>query len=138
MPSDAKRERRRWPYFAPQALLLFAALAIVIGSVLPWALVLGQSLRGSPLAVSWTLWAGLMTLAAALVPWRLAFVVSALAGGGTAVALAAWQTERILARCPLSLDCLPGPGLGLMVAGGAAALYLVGRDAFLRRSRPRS
>jgi hypothetical protein len=140
MASGTKRERRRWPYFPRQALLLFAAFGIFIGSVLPWALVLGQSLRGSPLAVSWTLWAGLMTIAAALVPWRIAFALSALAGGGTAVALAVWQTARILDRCPFSLDCLPGPGLGLMAAGGGAALYLAGRDAFeaLRRSPPRS
>jgi hypothetical protein len=121
--------KRRWPYFQGQVSLLFASVGIFIGAVLPWAIVLGQGLRGSPLAVSWTLWAGLMTIAGGLVPWRALFVVSALGGGGTAVALAVWQTVRILQRCPLSLDCLPGPGLGLVLAGGTGALVLAGRYA---------
>jgi hypothetical protein len=135
----AKRPRPSWPYFAPQLFLLFAAIAIFVGAFLPWALVLGQSLRGSPLAVSWVLWGGLMTLAAAIVPWRLLFVVSTLTGGGTAAGVAAWQTIRILDRCPLSLDCLPGPGLGLVLGGGVAGLYLGARFLVdeLRGSRPR-
>jgi hypothetical protein len=119
-------QKRRWPYFSPQFPLLFAAVGIFVGAVLPWALVLGHGIRGSPLAVSWTLWAGLMTLAGGLVPRRTFFVLSALGGGGTAVALAVWQTVRILERCPLSLDCLPGPGLGLVLVSGVGALVLVG------------
>jgi hypothetical protein len=64
-----------------------------------------------------------MTIVAAWVPWRVVVVVSALAGGGTAVGFAAWQTMRIFEVCPLSLECLPGPGVGVLLAAGAAALY---------------
>jgi hypothetical protein len=135
----AKRSRPNWPYFPPQFFLVFAAIAVFVGSFLPWALVLGQSLRGAPLAVSWTLWAGLMMLAAAFVPWRAVFLASALAGGGAAVGIGVWQTARILDRCPLSLDCLPGPGLGLVVGGGVASVYLAGRYLYeLTRGRPTS
>ena len=118
--------RSRWPYFPEQLVLLFAAIGMVVGAFLPWALVLGHGLQASLLALSWTLWAAIITLTAAIVRWRLVVVVSAGAGGGTAAALAIWQTARILDRCPLSLDCLPGPGLGLvLVAGGAAAYQAV-------------
>lgn len=135
----AKRSKRSWPYFPPQFFLLFAAIAVFVGSFLPWAIVLGQSLRGAPLAVSWTLWAGLMMLAGAFVPWRVLFLVSSGAGGGTALGIAFWQTARILDRCPLSLDCLPGPGLGLLVGGGAAAVYFAARFLYeeFRSGRPR-
>jgi hypothetical protein len=70
----------------------------------------------------WTLWAGLVTLAAAVVRWRRVVLVSAAFGGGVAVFFALWQTARIVDKC-LSLDCLPGPGLGFLLAGGTAALY---------------
>jgi hypothetical protein len=85
--------------------------------------VLGQFLWGSPLAIMWSFWAGLITIAGSVVRWRTLALVSVAAGGGTAVAFAIWQTARILDRCPLSLDCTPGPGLGLLLAGGGTALY---------------
>jgi hypothetical protein len=117
-------DRRRWPYLGPpQRSLLFAAAGIFLGAALPWALVLERWLWGSPLAISWVLWAGLMTIVAAWVPWRVIVVVSALAGGGTAVGFAIWQTVRVLDVCPLSLQCLPGPGVGVLLAAGGAALY---------------
>ena len=119
--SDERRPR--WPYFVEQLVLLFAAIGLVVGAFLPWALVLGQGLQASPLALSWTLWAAIITLTAAIVRWRAVVVASAGLGGGTAVGLAVWQTARILDRCPLSLDCLPGPWLGLLLTAGGAALY---------------
>ena len=122
MARDQTRQRR-WPYFGGQANLLLAAIAILIGSALPWAFILGRLLWASPLAVMWSFWAGLVTVAAAVAPWRWIAVVSALVGGATAVFFAAWQTARIVEVCAVSLDCLPGPGVGLLLAGGLAALY---------------
>jgi len=120
----AREDRRRWPYHgAPQRTLLFAAAGVFLGAALPWALVLERWLWGSPLAISWVLWAGLMTIVAAWVPWRPVVILSALGGGGTAVGFAVWQTARIFDVCPLSLECLPGPGVGVLLAAGAAALY---------------
>lgn len=115
--------RARWPYYPSQPVLLFSGLLLVVGAFLPWALVLGRFLGASPLAVSWTLWAALVTIAGSIVRWRLVAAVSALAGGGTAVGLAVWQAGRILDRCPLTLDCLPGPGVGLLLATGTVVLY---------------
>jgi hypothetical protein len=130
----ARKERKRWPYLGPpQRALLFAAAGVFLGAALPWALVLEKWLWGSPLAISWVLWAGLMTIVAAWVRWRAIVVVSALSGGGTAVGFAVWQTVRIFEVCPLSLHCLPGPGLGVLLAAGAAALY---QTVQLVRDRP--
>ncbi len=120
--SDAGK-RSTWPYLPAQQVALVAGLVIIAGTALPWAVVLGQSLWGSPLAIVWSFWAGLITLAGSAVRWRALAVFSASAGGVTAIVFAVWQTARILDRCPLSLDCIPGPGLGLLLAGGGAALF---------------
>jgi len=115
-------ERRRWPYYASQRTLLYSGLGIMIGAFLPWALILGQGLGASPMARAWTLWAGLMTLAGTMTRWRPMVVSSGLLGGGTAVYFSLWQTSKIVSSC-LSAQCLPGPGLGLLLFGGGAALY---------------
>ena len=104
---------------------------MLLGSVLPWAYVLGRLLSASPTALMWTFWAGLVTLAAAVAPWRGITIVSAIAGGATAVAFAVWQTGRIVDLCGISTQCVPGPGLGLLAAGGTAALL---RGVALARS----
>ena len=122
MPDDRTR-KRQWPYFPGQAGLLLPAIGMLLGSALPWAYILGRLLSASPSALMWTAWAGLATLAAAIAPWRAVAAFSALAGGATAVGFAVWQTGRIADRCGLSLDCLPGPGVGLLLIAGLAAVY---------------
>ena len=126
MPSDQTR-RSRWPYFGGQGKLLLAAIAMLVGSVLPWAFILGQLLWASPLALMWSFWAGLATVAAAVARWRWLVVISAFAGGTTAVVFSAWQTARIVDVCAFSLECMPGPGVGLLLAGGLGALYRAAR-----------
>lgn len=121
------RERRRWPYFPGQKLLLLAAIGIFLGNSLPWARVLGESLWGSPNALTWTISGGCAALAGAMVPSRTFMLVSAAFAGVVAIFFAVWQTARIIDRCPFSLDCLPGPGLGLLLVGGLVALYPVAR-----------
>jgi hypothetical protein len=119
---NGRAERRRWPYFPGQGALLVACIVTFAGTALPWALVLGRLLWGSSSALTWTLSAGFLVLGGAIVRWRALVALSAAGGGAIAVFFALWQTSRILSRC-LSLDCLPGPGLGLLLAGGLLALY---------------
>ncbi len=128
---SGRTERRRWPYFPGQGALLAAGIVIFAGTALPWALVLGRLLWGSPGALTWTLSAGFLVLGGAMVRWRALVALSAAGGGAIAVFFALWQTARILSRC-LSLDCLPGPGLGLLLAGGLLALYQSARIALRR------
>lgn len=111
---------------------MLAAIAVLVGSALPWAFILGELLWASPLAVMWSFWAGLVTLASAVARWRWIVVLSALFGGGTAVYFSIWQTARIVDVCGLSLDCLPGPGVGLLLVGGLAALYAAAQVARAR------
>lgn len=107
---------------ASQKVLLFAAVAILAGTALPWGIILGKALWGTPLAVSWTLWAGIMVLASSAVPWRKVIISSAALGGAVATYFGLWQATRIFSKC-LSFDCLPGPGLGLVLTGGLVVLY---------------
>lgn len=119
----AKRgEQKKWPHFAAQRTLLYAGLGMMVGAFLPWALILGQGLGASPMARAWILWAGLMTLAGTMTRWRPVVISSAALGGATAVYFSVWQTGKIMSAC-LSLQCLPGPGLGVLLFAGGAALY---------------
>jgi hypothetical protein len=114
--------QERWPYFGrAQKRLLVAGIAMWIGAILPWVLVLGHSLRAAPLALSWALWTGLMTLAGASVRWRNIATLSAAVGGASAIYLATWQATTLFKVC-LSTQCLPGPGLVLLFAAGVFAL----------------
>lgn len=116
------RAGERWPYLGPpQKRLLIAGISMWVGALLPWVLVLGQSLRAAPLAMSWALWAGLMTLAAASVRWRTIAALSAALGGGGALYLAIWQSTTLFKAC-LSTDCLPGPGVMLLFGAGILGL----------------
>ncbi|MGH2751542.1 MAG: hypothetical protein ACRDK3_11825 [Actinomycetota bacterium] len=126
-------DRVRWPYLGTaQKILLGAGVAMWVGAFLPWLLILGQSLRAAPLAVSWALWAGLMTIASASVRWRGIATVSAALGGGGAIYLAAWQTTKLFTVC-VSAQCLPGPGLVVLFAAGVLA---VAQAVRLFRGRP--
>ncbi len=118
------RPQPRWPYLGPpQRTILFAAFGILLGTAFPWAVIFGRFLWGSPLAITWTLWAGLTVLAAGVIKWRVVVLLSAALGGGTAAFFALWQTFQIFVRCGLTIYCLPGPGLGLLLVAGGAALY---------------
>lgn len=113
----------KWPYFGVfQRNLLFAGLGMWIGVALPWALVLGKALWGAPMAASWALWAGLIAIAGGAVRWRNLAALSGLIGGTVAVYFALWQTTHIVQTCSLSIHCVPGPGLGLLLIGGIVAI----------------
>jgi len=120
-------QKRRWPYFGvAQKRLLFAGFGIWVGTGLPWFIFrpLGLTRYASPLAASWLLWAGLMALAGAVARWRILALASAVLGGGTALVLSGWQLLVILDRCgiDLRLECVPGPGLFLILAAAVVVL----------------
>jgi len=122
--------RPRWPYFGPpQKLLRACGMAMWVGSSLPWVIIRPLDFygRASALALAWTLWAGLMSMGAAIAPWRLITVFSALGGGAVAVYLAGWQTLRVVQLCSfgqlIRLECVPGPGVVVAFTAGILAIW---------------
>jgi hypothetical protein len=117
--------------------LVGSAVAMWFAAALPWVVIRPVNFwsGASALAVAWMLWAGLMTVGAAIARSRVIVVVSALSGGGTAVYLAGWQTLHLLRLCHLDdvagLRCFPGPGVLLSVTAGLLAMWegahLIGR-----------
>lgn len=126
----AEKQKPRWPYFgAAQKRLLFCGFVIWIATALPWLIIrpLGISRHASPLAASWLLWAGLMSMAGAMARWRMLALTSAVLAGGTAIVLAGWQTLDVLDRCQLrhavALRCVPGPGLFILLVASVFVLF---------------
>lgn len=125
-------DKPRWPYLgALQKNLLLDGLGVWLACALPWAVVLGKALWGAPMAVSWVLWGGLVTIAGAIAKWRVIAALSGLAGGAVAVFFAAWQTVHIFDGCGFTLSCVPGPGLGVLLVTG---VFAVAHSVLLYRS----
>lgn len=112
-------------------LSIFAAL-IMFGSVLPWIDTIAGSLPGYQGAGLWTLGAGGIVLAGAVLHslWRRQWVTVAHAavGGTIALFLAGWQGLRLLQLCGGGA-CAPGPGLVLVILGAIGTLMMAGRLA---------
>ncbi|MGH8999536.1 MAG: hypothetical protein ACRDY7_09110 [Acidimicrobiia bacterium] len=125
---DPAATKAKWPYFGrAQKLIVFAGVGIWLGLAMPWFIFrpLGITRYASPLAASWVLWAGLMTIAGAIARWRLLAVLSAVGGAGTAFVFAFWQMLRVFQVCgfDVRLRCVPGPGVFAVQAAAAFALY---------------
>ena len=128
MTAPQPRSRAPWPYLGrPQRLLLFCGLAMWFGSLMPWVIIRPFNFSASALARSWTLWAGLMAIAGSMVRRRMLAVLSAVSSGAVVAYLTIWQLIRIFQDCSLShmvrLRCVPGPGLVVVLAAGAVAIW---------------
>jgi hypothetical protein len=101
--------------------MIFGGLLILVGSLLPWVSTPVGHLSGAAGAGLWTLCAGTVAIAGALLPYRrLAFAHALLPGIAVAV-LVAWQLLRI-AQLSASTDSWGSllPGMGLVIVGGGA------------------
>ncbi|GAA1971811.1 hypothetical protein GCM10009718_04430 [Isoptericola halotolerans] len=104
--------------------LLVGALVVVVGSLLPWVLTPFGSISGTAGPGLWTLCAGFVAVAGALLPRRWVAISHGLVAGGGAGFVAVWQLVR-LGQVSATTDAwgqaMPGIGL-VMVAGGAVIL----------------
>lgn len=101
---------------------------IAVGSVLPWASTPLGSVSGMAGAGLWTLCAGVIAIAGALLPRRGLAMWHALLAGGASAALIVWQLARMVqisAQTDSWGKLLPGIGL-VLVAGGAVVLLRAG------------
>jgi hypothetical protein len=105
--------------------MLVAGLLVAFGSLLPWVTTPLGNLAGTAGPGLWTLCAGVITVAGALLPFRRIALGHALVGGVVAAGLAGWQVARIVhlsATTDAWGQLLPGIGLVMVAGGGVIAL----------------
>ena len=93
---------------------------VCLGSFLPWIDTAVGSVSGARGAGLWTFYAAMLGLAGALTPMRRAAAVQAAILAGAAILLPLWQVVRLLGLVGTA-GWFPGPGLVLVVGGGALA-----------------
>jgi hypothetical protein len=126
-PSHAPVARRRVLHAGSVAMLI-GGLITVVGSMLPWVTTPFGSLSGLVGPGLWTLCAGFIAVAGALIPRRTIAIVHCLLPGLAGALIAAWQLLRLLqisASTGAWGQVLPGMGL-VMVGGGAVILLRTG------------
>lgn len=108
--------------------MLLGGLLAIVGSLLPWVTTPLGSLPGTGGPGLWTLCAGFVAVAGALLPRRWVSVAHALVAGGAVAVIAGWQVARLV-QLSVATDAwgqlLPGIGL-VMVSGGAVVLLRTG------------
>ena len=104
--------------------MLVGGLITVVGSLLPWVSTPLGSLSGTAGPGLWTLSAGFLAIAGALLPYRRVAIAHAAIPGVAVAAIAFWQAARLVQLSATTGSwgqLLPGIGL-VMVAGGAVIL----------------
>lgn len=101
--------------------LLFASLAIAVGSFMPWVVVGGLQAYGWQGAGTWTFYGATVGIGGALVRRRGWAAASALVAGMAAVAIGCWQVLHLAARVGFE-GWHPGLGLVVVIVGGVIAL----------------
>lgn len=104
--------------------MLFGGVLAAIGSFLPWVSTPVGNLSGTAGPGLWTLCAGVIAIAGALIPHRRVALAHALVPGLAIAIIAVWQLARLF-QLSAATDAwgklLPGIGL-VMVCGGAFIL----------------
>jgi hypothetical protein len=101
--------------------MIVGGLVIAIGSLLPWVSTPLGSLSGTAGPGLWTLSAGMLAIAGALIPFRRVALAHALLPGLAVAVIVLWQVARLVQLSATTAGwgrLLPGMGL-VMAAGGA-------------------
>ncbi|WP_245975561.1 hypothetical protein [Amycolatopsis palatopharyngis] len=112
---------RRRVMHVGSAGMIFGGLLILVGSLLPWVSTPVGHFSGAAGPGLWTLCAGTIAIAGALLPYRRLALAHALVPGVAVAVLVTWQLLRI-AQLSASTDSWGSllPGIGLVIAGGGA------------------
>jgi hypothetical protein len=119
---------RRRVLHAGSAAMIVGGITTVVGSLLPWVTTPFGSLSGMVGPGLWTLCAGFIAIAGALMPYRKIAIAHCLVPGLAVAVIAAWQVVRLLSITATTGawgQVLPGMGL-VMVSGGAVILLRAG------------
>jgi hypothetical protein len=105
--------------------MVVGGLIIVVGSLLPWVTTPLGSLAGTAGPGLWTLSAGFIAVAGALLPFRKVAIGHCLVAGFAVAAIVVWQVARLgyLSAATESWGQLL-PGIGLVMAAGGAVILL--------------
>lgn len=105
--------------------MIMGGLVVVVGSVLPWVMTPLGSVPGTAGPGLWTLCAGFVAIAGALLPYRRLALGHALVSGVAVAAIAGWQVAR-LGQLSAATDAWGQlmPGMGLVMAAGGAVILL--------------
>lgn len=105
--------------------MLLGGLLMVLGSPMPWVSTPLGNLSGVAGAGLWTLCAGFIAIAGALLPYRRVAFAHALLPGIVVALIVVWQLLR-LAQVSASTDSWGNvlPGIGLVLVGGGAVVLL--------------
>ena len=124
---DSPVARRRILHVGSAGMIV-GGLITLVGSLLPWVSTPLGSLSGTAGPGLWTLSAGFLAIAGALLPYRKVAIAHAVGPGLVVAAIVAWQSARII-QLSATTDSwgqlLPGMGL-VMAAGGAVILLRAG------------
>ncbi|MDG4832652.1 hypothetical protein O7627_25565 [Solwaraspora sp. WMMD1047] len=119
--------RRRVLHAGSLGMIIGGVLSFV-GSLMPWVITPFGTLSGTAGPGLWTLSAGFIAIAGALLPYRKVAIAHALVPGLAVAAIVGWQVVRLL-QLSSTTDSwgqlMPGIGL-VMVAGGAVVLIRTG------------
>lgn len=104
--------------------LLLASVLLILGGWLPWLYTGAGPVSGIRGAGLWVFYAGLLALAGALLPARLAVaaMVQSVLCAAVALVFPVWQVARVLGLVGTQ-GWLPGPGLVLTFTGGVLCLF---------------
>jgi hypothetical protein len=105
--------------------MIVGGLIVVVGSLLPWVTTPLGSLSGTGGPGLWTLSAGFLAVAGALLPFRKVAIAHCLAPGLAVSAIVVWQLAR-LGQLSAAADAWGQlmPGMGLVMAAGGGAILL--------------
>lgn len=118
------RKRSRVLHAGSVGMLVGGVIA-TIGSLLPWVSTPFGSLSGTGGGGLWTLCAGFLAIAGALLPYRMVAIAHCLLPGLAIAVIATWQVARLV-TLSAQLDSWGQllPGMGLVMVAGAAAILL--------------
>lgn len=128
MPATAARGaatgRRRILHPGSGGMIL-GGLLMVLASPMPWVSTPVGNLSGLAGAGLWTLSAGFLAIAGALLPYRRVALVHAALPGIVVAVIVLWQLLRLV-QVSASTDSWGKllPGIGLVLAGGGAVVLL--------------
>lgn len=110
----------RRPVHPARRRLTVAVILVLVGSFLPWIYVAGMPVSGARGPGIWTAYAGILGIAAALMPWHRVGGGHAVVMAATCVGLPAWQLTAVIQRVGFG-GWAPGPGLVMVAFGGIIA-----------------